>query len=248
MIEGVVRYGLKKNFRGFGRIVKQLFPKGKIATKNCYGAWLYLDPYQKIDSSVLRLGYFDKEVYEALIHRLKDGDVFWDVGANIGLHTITIKKNNPCIECLAFEPFPESFQSLIANVRLNKLKIRCFNFALHSEVSLNRLYSSYTNSGLTGFFEAEGLHDTKVEVPAFTGDFIIDKFSVEHPNVIKIDTEGNELSILKGLKAVLENKQLHTVVLECNQDYDAIEALLKDYGFSIQKLGESPNYQASRIG
>lgn len=247
MVTSFILSGLRNNVRGFGFLVKWFFKDGKIATKNRYDTLFYLDPFQKIDGTIIREGYFDQDVYEALASTLKKGDVFWDIGANIGLHAITLKKNMPDITCLAFEPFPVNFQALVKNIKANQVEVKCYNFALHNKLCLNKLYTSPQNAGQTGFTKINNSFDTEIEVPAFTGDFIIKEFSLEIPNVIKIDTEGNELNIFKGMKNMLSCQQLRTIVFECNQDYESIEELLHLHNFKIERLSEAPNFKAERI-
>ena len=247
MFKAFVLFGLRKNLRGFGYLVKKLYRRGSICVKNKYGAYFYLNPYEKIDNNILRFGYFDDEVYKVLAENLRDGDVFWDVGANIGLHAVTIKKNFPTVTCLAFEPYPVNFYRLIENIELNKLSIDTYCFALHEKLDLKKLFSFPNNAGLTGFSEVEGSFDTGVSVPTFPGDFIISNFSIKRPNLIKIDTEGNELNILNGLRTVFNSEELHTVVFECNNGFDELTAFFKSQNFEVKKLSKAPNFIAKRI-
>lgn len=247
MIKAVIQFGLRKNFRGFGFLVKYFFKEGRICLKNKFGASFFLDPFQKIDYAVIKNGYFDEDVYNALLANLKEGDVLWDIGANIGMHSITIKKNLPSVTCLAFEPFPDNFHKLRENVKLNKLSIKCYNFALHNGLDLKKMYSFPNNAGLTGFNEIEKSFDTEIEVPTFSGDFIVDTFSVKKPNVIKIDTEGNELNILTGLKSMFKSGELHTVIFECNHGLNELMMFFRSQNFEVKRLSESPNFIARRI-
>lgn len=247
MFKAFVLFGLRRNLRGFGLLAKSLFKRGRLRVDNKYGAYFYLDPYEKIDSSIIRFGYFDDDVYKALVENINENDVLWDIGANIGLHAITIKKNFPLVSCLAFEPYPPNFTRLIENIKLNKLRIDCYNFALHDKLAIKRLYSCYNNAGQTGFSQLEHSYDTNTLIPAFSGDFVIKEFSLKKPNIIKMDTEGNELKVLSGFTNLFKSEELHTIVFECNEGLKEIEKFFMKRNFTVRRLSEAPNYIAKRI-
>ncbi len=66
-----------------------------------------------------------------LLHVLREGDLFVDVGANVGSYTILA-----CVvkgaDCCSFEPVFSTFQRLMTNIRLNQLEgqAKCFNIGI----------------------------------------------------------------------------------------------------------------------
>ena len=87
------------------------------------------------DSELCHLIYcrhFEAHEREFLNRFLRPGDVFVDVGANIGLFTlIAAERVGPGGKVLAFEPTAKTFGRLVDNVQLNKLSnVECFKLAL----------------------------------------------------------------------------------------------------------------------
>lgn len=246
MINALVRWGLKNNFRGFGFIVRKFYKNGRIKFKNKYNALMYLNPSEKIDSSIIRFGYFDFDVIECLESELKPGDVFWDIGANTGLHSLSIKWIIPEVTCYAFEPFYKAFSLLQENLKLNKCEINSFNIAFNNDFTINQFHSLDGNLGATSFYPLQNGIDHPFSVVSVPPKFLVENLKLEVPNVIKIDTEGNELNILKGFGNILNSSQLRSIVFEANRDLDLIENYLKKFGFEITRLSSAPNFLAKR--
>jgi FkbM family methyltransferase len=244
MLDRFLQYGIKKRIKGFGYITSKIYRQGIIA-KNDFGIRLMLDPYQLIDYEVLEKGYFDREVLDALVLHLKKGDIFWDIGANMGLHSYTVKKLRD-VECHSFEPFYANFNRLISNQLLNPgLHVNKYNFGLSDKISIVQLYSTTGNHGITGFSPKSISSPTGAHSLAVTGDFLISKgFAV--PDVIKIDTEGHELQVLRGCENLLKSPKLKAIIYETIDDRDAIRSLLEDHGFSISPLDTYDNFLALR--
>lgn len=78
-----------------------------------------LDPSDYIDSFIIKEGYYESEVFDALASRLQSSnDVVWDVGANIGIHSLTMAKLNPGLTVVCFEPNPCLVEVLRWQMRL----------------------------------------------------------------------------------------------------------------------------------
>jgi FkbM family methyltransferase len=246
MINDILLFGFKKNIRGFGYASK-LFCRNGFITENKFGVKLALDPYEFIDAEILKSGYFDETVLDALLKQLTDGDVFWDLGANIGLHSFTIKQLLPKVHCHCFEPFYSNFQKLIVTQSLNPLlKINKYNFGLSDQTSLQQIFTTPGNHGRSSFHEMTRTLSTQVNVLAVSGDDLIAK-GLEIPNVLKIDTEGHELSILKGMQSVLKSDKLKAIAFEAIADSDDIISFLKRFSFETKALDDKENFIALRI-
>ena len=113
MLNRFLLWGLRKNIRGFGFFVRTFYPYGRISVQNRYGLKLELDPREKIDGAVIRHGYFDDDVIACLLGRVRPGDIFWDIGANIGLHSLTLKLLRPETDVVCFEPLCKNFDRLL---------------------------------------------------------------------------------------------------------------------------------------
>ncbi len=179
-------------------------------------------------------GLHEFEDMAFVLHALRPGDLFVDVGANMGSYTVLACAGNGC-RGVCFEPLPEAFRKLELNVRINGLdgRVRCLNCGVgDAEGELVFTVDCDTsNHVLLG--EQAGVNATRVKVlrldTALAG---------EHPVMMKVDVEGFETAVLLGATEVLASSSLHSLVLELNGhakrygfDEDAIVRLLKNSGF-----------------
>jgi len=121
--------------------------------------------------------------------------VFVDVGANLGSYTVRLA---PFFRYVyAFEPEPNNFRKLIKNIELNGLtNVATFNLALGSKREERDLYPAGSGSTLlTGFYNVKPV---KVKVVP------LDEF-VEEADVVKIDVEGFENEVVKGMSNLIIN-------------------------------------------
>ena len=136
----------------------------------------------------------ESDVIEALLDDVKPDDVFYDVGANVGLYTCFLSQ--VVEETVAFEPHPVNLKRLKENVELNDLS----NVHVRAEALSN--VDGTAELAVTGASVAgEGTHslatgseDRSVEIETVRGDSLDDQ--VPSPDVVKIDVEGAELNVL----------------------------------------------------
>jgi len=245
MIRNIILSGVKKGITGSGYLAGLLYDKG-IPVETFHGIRLRLDPYQMIDHEIIVNGYFDKEVLGALLGQLKEGDVFWDVGANMGLHSLTVKKLVKNLECHSFEPLYSNFARLSSNQALNPLlPVEKYNFGLSDQLSVVELFSTAGNHGRTSVTAMEHAKLTGAKIMAVTGDFLV-SHRIKTPDIMKIDTEGHELQVLKGCEAILKSGKLRAVVYEALEHADSIRKFLEVHKFKVKSLDDKCNYLACR--
>jgi FkbM family methyltransferase len=145
---------------------------------------------------------YKRKIYEpdtTLFFRdyLKEGDIVYDVGANIGYFSLEFARLiGTTGKVLCFEPHPEIFEVLTNNVRRNGYKnIRLHNVACSESNSKQRLYFSSENEGNHKIIENEKSSQS-VDIQAVRLDSII---TLNPPSLIKMDIEGAELLALKGI-------------------------------------------------
>ena len=145
---------------------------------------------------------------------VKPGDIFYDIGANIGVFTIlAASRTGKEGRVYAFEPHGANFARLIDNITANNLQQVVFpnNFALHDKEGF---FPFHYKSGEVGTSDSQlsASHDvTKDEDAtliselkyATTIDHLIDSGEIKAPQHIKIDVDGNELLILEGMRHLL---------------------------------------------
>ncbi|SHN27999.1 FkbM family methyltransferase [Chitinophaga sp. CF418] len=168
-----------------------------------------------------------------LLHLLRSGDLFVDVGANVGGYTV-LASGHVEADTIAIEPAPSTYAKLLANIRINDMgdRVHALNIALGSAAGVVNFTTSLdtTNHVVVG----EEAADT-VEINIDTLDNVLENHS---PILLKIDVEGFETEVLRGAKHTLQNESLKAIIIELNglserygvENRKNHEALL-EYGF-----------------
>jgi len=166
------------------------------------------------------------------------GEVFVDVGAHIGKYTIQIAKVvGESGLVVAIESHPKNYKVLLENIRLNGLKnVIPVNIAAWCSEGRVRLFIGDKN----------GHHSIKRDfgrgslvVKARALDDVLEELRVEKVNWIKIDVEGAELEVLKGLQNTLR-KYRPTVIAEITREHYEIEDLIRKLGYTLKNI--APTY------
>ncbi len=175
-----------------------------------------------------------------------DPKVVWDIGGNIGTMALPLLATKPNIEVVAFEPSPEPCSRLLRNAFLNPSllsRLTVFNCALGSVAGLTKFYVSNRtdNSGVGGMSEASNRESFPIYTMVETAAEIT-KLAPK-PDIIKIDVEGHELEVLKGLLNTFCDERLSIIfeheiyrLNETGQARTAVADFLKSKGFEIYSL------------
>ncbi len=178
-----------------------------------------------------------------LILGLSKDDIFWDVGANIGQFTLLAGLTTKS-KVFSFEIDPFNYAMLVDNINKNKFHKRCiaFPFGLSNSNKLQEI-SIYPDSinqiGRSYVYEKNNRKKSNFyPVPVFKGDDIINFFQIEYPTFVKIDVDGPELNILKGMENILSQKILKNLVVECieegkGKNFNPIKEFLEKFNFQI---------------
>lgn len=152
---------------------------------------------------------------------INEGDVVFDIGANVGVVSLQLLRDNPHIgKIYAFEPLPSTFAQLSHNLELNgrSRKIVAFNLGLSNKRGSFDFYlpgtseaaslqpnrdDYYIQESVDGILTGrEKIEIIKCEVT--TLDEFVREQGIDRVDILKIDTEGNEKAILQGGGMVLE--------------------------------------------
>ena len=170
------------------------------------------------------------------------GQTIIDIGANVGYYSLKFSSLiGDSGKIISLEPDTNTFQVLKQNCDLNNFKnIETLNLAVSDTDGFLTLYRDEKHSGKSSLFTGSNNKDS-IRITTKTLDTLLkDRF--QNIDFIKIDTEGAELSILKGASNILKITQkilieLHEEILQQNnQDPLEIEKILKDHGFQIRKF------------
>jgi len=154
---------------------------------------------------------------EIIMRSLRAGDVFLDIGANVGVYTLLSARAVGKAGCVvAFEPEIRRFERLLENLTLNGFRnVRPFRVALGEEEGDGRLYVKGPPS--PSLVTPQGHLAAGAEwevVNVVHGDEYWRAHALPPPRVVKIDVEGFELSVLKGLRELLSGPATTFLVCE----------------------------------
>jgi len=171
--------------------------------------------------------------------------IFLDIGANIGVFSLCVA-SQPGIEVFAFEPEPVNFRRLRRNIASNHgVRVRPFNLAcgdVHGS-SLDFTVPFDVNRGVpfVGRYENPPIFALELRVPCVTIDRFLAEAGIKEIAGFKIDVEGYELEVLRGMEATLRNSPNCSGVVEmhCHMrevSPSAVKAVLEGAGFGLQEI------------
>jgi len=157
------------------------------------------------------------EAYETelTLTHLQPGDIYVDVGANIGYYTlIAAQRVGTQGKVFAYEPDPDNFELLKTNVALNDLsQVQVFPYALYDKNTDGQLFLSADNFGDHRIY-ASGDNRSQRNIRLVHGDEHVGQLS-EKIDFLKIDTQGAEFFVVNGLKRlIMKNRNYLRMILE----------------------------------
>ena len=209
--------GNNQTWRKF--LYRQLRRNGKTPdyafSKDFYGLKYKGNLNNNIDANVFFYGAFEKpllfflrDTLNALITESPKA-IFMDIGANVGHHSIFLSKF--ASQVLAFEPYPKvnmQFKQQIAHNNISNIQIFETGLSDRRE-TLNYYAPTGNNEGIGSFDESSiGKGNTsygKLELQE--GDQVIESDSWKDIKLIKIDVEGFEKKVIKGLSRTIEEER-----------------------------------------
>lgn len=200
------------------------------------GASVIVNPNDFIGRHLFWAGTLDRHVVDVLVAYAQEGDVLWDIGANIGYVSCGFAVRVPSSRIVAVEPQSEAISFLERNLAAAAVDRHCVvKAAVSVSCGQMRIESSPEKLGMARLVEAG--HGQQVRV--VTGAEIATEAGAWRCDLIKIDVEGHELEVLKGLLAVLKTARPRAIVFECHSDLvlGQITELLEDY--RVQRIGRS---------
>ena len=148
-----------------------------------------------------------------LLHFLRETDVFFHIGANIGSYTI-LASGHCKAKSVCFEPINTTFKTLQKNIDLNQLQ----DLATAKNIGIGEVESilTFTNSMDTINHVVKEYQNSKfvTEVPVYPADIFLKDFNC--PILVKIDVEGYEAWVLKGMPLILKDTNLKAIIIELN--------------------------------
>jgi len=213
-----------------------------------YGLLILNKNDRGVCGDVQRTGYFERDqinLLKNIIEKLlvkKQHIVFYDVGANIGTHTLAIANTfQDKVSIRSFEAQRQIFYQLCGMVSLNGLRnVSCHNYAIGDDEECLFIdamlpdYDAYQNFGgfeLLPIDKSDNMdmiknHQERVDI------YPLSYFN-EHVDIIKMDIEGMEEQALKGSEDWIDCYKPVFMVEQHKSNADNIIAFFEDMGYSV---------------
>lgn len=194
--------------------------------------------------------------YRFLRQYIRPGMTIFDIGANVGHYSqfvLSLQRNVAAIHC--FEPVTATYQELAANLQtqLNSgTRLVLNNMGLSNQPGVtyinvydqhsewNSLYDVHVDNHVG---DAENIKVTKQEIKLSTVDQYVGEQQIQCVDLMKLDVEGSELSVLEGARHSLEAGIIRCVQFEYNVPFmksgatlAAMFQLLSSCGFAVYRL------------
>ena len=204
---------------------------------------------------------YEERFAERMFEELREGDIVWEVGANVGLYTREFcHRVGGAGRVIAFEPTPVCYEKLNANCE-SEIGQNCETHQLalgasdgEVEMQLADDPLGATHSVLTEEQKLAGAKTIAVEM--VRGETLAQDRGMPRPNFLKVDVEGSELDVFQGLGGLLAEEGCRAIFCEVHfgllaergQPYASqeIEKLLAESGLSQQEWLDASHLMALR--
>ncbi len=162
---------------------------------------------------------YEQSFSEVMFETIKEGDTVWDVGANVGEYTVRFREAvADSGQVIAFEPAPSCFEQLAERTQSLGDNVKLMNLGLSDKDGEMVFQTGDTPDSTIGRFldDAGSVSSAggRLALPITTADSLIRDNRVDSPDVIKIDVEGFELEVIKGMRELLLSPKCMDIFIE----------------------------------
>lgn len=209
---------------------------------------LNLDDYISYDLFTKGVYGMESNLEPIIKNLLKEGMTFFDIGAHMGYYTLQAAAHvGDEGQVHAFEPVSSTFEHLKKNISLNGFThVFANRYIVHEQNGRKEIFiGDIKNTGSSTVVKKLDSVDQKVEkVDCIAVDQYVSQKGLLQVNLAKIDVEGNELSVLKGMRKLLQEQKDLSLIIEIHdslllsQGIKPVEIynLLKEYGFRAKQI------------
>ena len=211
------------------RCVMRLFPCD-LYIKSVYGMFLKVNYFDKTWCSCC-FGYQNSIVPKEL-YKIPGNACFIDIGANVGVFTLMAAKqmgSNGIV--ISYEVNPVTYSSLVKNIERNNLQslIIPFNIGLSDISQLSYVTYQSDHSGVS-HLTVEKEKGMPVVTSTWSDMIFLEKIIGSREVYIKIDVEGMELGVLRGINNLIEKSIVKKIIIEIDEEN------LSKYGSTREEL------------
>lgn len=174
--------------------------------------------------------------------------IIFDIGANIGdwtkmlLTKVSDTEINKNINIHCFEPAIKTFEKLKENLGNND-NVFLWEWAISDVDGFSEIFVNFSTSGTNSLHKSVGFKGYSEKIQVTTPQKFIDLNNINYVNFVKIDVEGHDFNVLRGLENLLRTSSVDVIQFEYNHRWlfnnrsllDVFE-LIKPYNYSLCKL------------
>lgn len=203
------RYGGGKEIEWINNCKLKVYPGRASATGNYYYGLLEYEP--------MSFAY----------HYINEEDVFFDIGANVGVYSVLAKA---ATKVIAFEPADDTRAVLQENFKINGIE----GVVVPKGVSGKSGVMHFTQGNdCVNHIVTTGQTEDVISIEVVDLDSYVKESGVI-PSIIKIDAEGAEGSIIEGAKDTFSDERLNVIIMEIFDD-EKLSDMLVEKGFRLYR-------------
>jgi len=182
------------------------------------------------------LGTYEPHLQKIIRDYVAVGDTVYDIGANVGYISLSLAKrvgNSGLV--IAFEPVPRNAGAFRENIRINQLtNIKLFELAASDESgeAVIRMADNLSMASLA--WHRNNPVAIEISVKTVSIDELVESGDLGYPKFVKIDVEGAEGSVLKGMRHTIAAAR-PILFVECSEaGRETAWFLLRELGYRCQ--------------
>lgn len=169
--------------------------------------------------------YYERIELEILCKYIPKNGVIYDIGANIGNHSLFFAKYTKPKKIFSFEPIQHVFEVLLKNIAENQLKnIEAFNFAVSDTNTTGKMLIKNNNVGAS---------QLSLNEPGNIQVVKLDDLALSPPDFIKIDVEDLEYNVISGMEFILMKYQPIIWVEIRDSNFSRVHEKLKTLDYKL---------------
>lgn len=190
------------------------------------GPYIYVRYWDNVERGCA-IGTWERKYVDFFCSKIKEDDVVVDIGAYIGYFSLLASERVGDKGCVyVFEPAPRNYERLMRNIEVNKAEnIKAYNFGLSDKnetlaLNVSREIPAETSlaNSWTELSKGVKLGKDMVEVELIPFDqFSKDNKDLSKIDIVKIDVDGAELKVIKGMRNTL--MKMHDITLFLEQEF-----------------------------
>lgn len=177
----------------------------------------------------------ESHIYEKMLSEMDEEDIFFDIGANLGFYSCLLSEK--ASKVYSFEPNPAAIKLLRENLEKNSVENAEIIEAALSNENASKGFKNLFSDSVVGWGTVTDGEEGKGDIKARKAETLLENDRIELPDIMKIDVEGHEREVLKGMGKVIEEGS-PVIYVESHDNHGKTEKILEEYGYTYERLNK----------